>query len=163
MIAEMIFDGRAMVTKGIVVAVNDAGAAQTVDVLTHDGAVFGGIEVIQPFGHATVPPADGLQALVLAIGGDPANRVAIVFNPALRFGGLSAGESVIYGSDGSRVGVRSGGIVEVLGMAQIVAQSPEIALSAPNGINITGPTTMTGDVSIVGNLHVSGLIYGALA
>jgi phage baseplate assembly protein V len=168
---EVVFDGRAMLTKGIIVAVDDTGAAQTVDVLTQDGALFGALEVIQLFGHASVPPADGGQALVLAIGGDPANRVAIPFNPAVRFGNLAPGESVLYGADGSRVGVRTGGTVEVLGMSLVTLQSPEINLAAPLGVTITGPVTINGPLTVTeaatlasgtvtGDWTVGGTIHG---
>jgi phage baseplate assembly protein V len=158
---EVVFDGRAMLTKGIIVAVDDTGAAQTVDVLTHDGALFSSVEVIQLFGHASVPAADGAQALVLAIGGDPANRMAIPFNPAVRFGNLVPGESVLYGSDGSRVGVRTGGTVEVLGMSLVTLQSPEITLLAPNGVAITGNVTITGSLTVSGaTLLEAGTVTG---
>lgn len=161
---EIVFDARAMLVKGIVVAIHDEGAAQTVDVQTHDGAVYSGLEVIQGFGGASVAPADGAEALVIAIGGDPAHRMAICYNPAARFGGLQPGESVLYGADGSRVGARLGGVVEVLGMSLVKLQSPEITLQAPNGVAITGPTTMTGDVGVTGTLAITGnLIVNGIA
>lgn len=150
------FDGRAMLAKGIVVAVRDDGAAQLVDVQTHDGAVYGDVEVWQPAGVSSVPVADGALAMVLAVGGDAAHRIAFLYNQDHRFGGVAPGEAVLHGSDGSRVGARSGGRIEIYGMTEVDIQSPAVSLKAPGGVSITGPVSISGAVSMTGNVTITG-------
>lgn len=82
-----VYDARAMVQRGLVLSIDDTGQVQTATVRTTDGAIYSGIEVYQPFGAASVPPGDGAIALLFAVGGDPANMVALLANPSIRFGG----------------------------------------------------------------------------
>ena len=115
MIDQLVGDMRSTIVRGVVRAVNDSGQVQTVDVETADGFVRAGIEVMQVFGHAGSPPSAGIGCILLAIGGDPGNYVALpLASPAVRFGGQPAGDSTLYAADGSRVAVHSNGTIEVL-------------------------------------------------
>ena len=149
MINETIGDLRSLIVQGIVLAVNDSGQAQTVDVQTHDGVTRTGIEVMQPAGFASTPAtAAGGLVLLLAVGGDPANLVALpVASPGARFGGMAAGESVLYAPDGSRVAVRTGGTIEILAAAHLVIRAPDVTITAPNGVTIVGNLTVTGEIT----------------
>ncbi len=155
---EAVFDTRSAVVEGVIVAIDDTGQAQTVDVQTHDGIVRSGIEVKQVFGLASRAPQAGGTVLLLAVGGDVGHYVALpLLNPSTRFGNLAEGDGgVLYAPDGSRVAVMHGGVVQMLGMAQVEVASPGVSISAPNGVTITGPTSITGSVTINGALSVSG-------
>lgn len=140
------YDTRALLTLGVVQLVDDTGEVQTAQVQTHDGVTRAAVEVLQPFGLATRPPGDGATAVLLAIGGDAANQVALPLGcPGVRFGGLEAGESVLYGADGSRVAIRSGGVVEIHAASTVIVACPTVEI--------------TGNVSIAGTLTVAGDIF----
>jgi phage gp45-like len=90
---------------------NDSGQAMTVNIATGQDVNRADVEVATPWGFGSSPPADGMLAVVFALGGDPSNLIALhPHNPSCRFGGLAVGEAVIYGADGSRVHVRNGSI-----------------------------------------------------
>ena len=158
---EIAFDGRMTVTKGIVIAVNDGGQAQTVDVKTHDGAVYSGIEVWQAFGVSSVPPADGALAMLFAVGDDPANRMAWLYNPSQRFGGATPGHTILYGADGSRVAIEDG-TISVLGIQHVVVKSPDVTVQAPHGVTILGNVTITGTLEVSGDINDHGGAHGSL-
>lgn len=141
-----IADLRGVCMRGLVVGLNDAGQMQTVDVQTHDGATRTGIEVYQPFGIATAPPAVGSVALLLAVGADPGDLVAIVLvTPAARMGALDAGETVLYGMGGARVAIGSDGSVEVMA-------ATSVTISAPAGLTVQGNVTITGSLNASGSV-----------
>lgn len=154
-----------MIRKGVVIAIDDTGPAQMVTVQTSAGAVHTA-EVIQPFGHATVPPINGCEAVVFGVGGDPANMVALLINPARRFGNMAIGESVLYGRGGSRVAIRNGGTIEVLGFAAVTTDAPLVSVTAATSVTITAPAialdgavTVTGSVSVTGAITTTGTIH----
>ncbi len=160
---EIMGDLRGVVQHGIVQAVYDDGQAQSVDVQTQDGFFRAGIEVMQPHGLAGVPVAQGAICLLLAVGGDPANLVALpLARPASRLGGLAAGDSALYASDGSRVHVMAAGTIEVTGAALVIVNAPTIEANASVAAVVTAPTiTLTGHVVVDGNLSVTGTADGA--
>jgi phage baseplate assembly protein V len=148
---ETIMDMRGIVARGVVVAVNDAGQAQTVDVRTADGVTRSGIEVASPWGIASNAPLDGATVLLLAVGGDVGDLMALpVSNPARRFGGMAQGESVLYGADGSRIAVRTGGTIQILAATELEITVPGVTITATAGV------TITANVAIIGDLDVSG-------
>lgn len=146
---------RSLISYGVVTSINDAGGAQTATVTTGDGVIRADVEVMQPFGLSAVPPADGVTTVVLEVGGDPSNLVVLpLANPSTRFGGLGAGETVVYAGDGTRVHVKPGGIVEVWGV--------DVTVNAQTvTINAAGGTTINGDVQVNGNLTASGDVIDA--
>ena len=146
---EHVFDARATIRRGVVIAVNDTGPAQRVTVRSSAGAVYSDIEVIQPFGSANVPPVNGAIAVLLAIGGDPANMVALLSNPNRRMGAMAPGEQVIYGPGGSRVAVRRGGLVEILAATRVSIVARNVTITATAAVTLTAPV-----VEITGNLTV---------
>lgn len=148
---------RSLISYGVITGVDDSGGAQTATVLTASGALHAGVEVMQPFGIASSPPADGATTVVLAVGGDPANLVALpLSNPSTRFGGLGAGESVLYAGDGTRVHVKPRGIVEVWGV-NVTVNATSVTLNTTTlTVNAPGGTTINGDVQVNGDLTASG-------
>jgi phage baseplate assembly protein V len=174
---EDAFDARAMLRKGVVQSIDDTGEVQTVTVQTSTGATYSGIEVIQLFGSANLPPTDGAIAYLFCVAGDPANMVALLANPSARFGGLAPGEQVMYGADGSRVAIRQGGTIEILGGNQVTIAAPDanitatgtVTVAAPsviiNGVTVTASgitlgvaTTIDGNLTVNGNIHATGII-----
>lgn len=153
MTREIVEDARGGATEGVVVAVNDTGQVQTVDVQT-PGGLYAGVEVWQPFGHASSPPPNGAVAILIAIGGDPANLRAFIKAPQRRFGNLVRGESALYGSDGSRVHVRQGGTIEVIGAAaaRMVVGSATLELAA-GVVTITNADVIADGISLKNHTH----------
>lgn len=160
---EIAGDLRGVVQWGIVQAVHDDGQAQTVDVETHDGFLRAGVEVMQPHGFASAAEAAGSICVLVAVGGDPANLVALpVGRPASRLGGLAAGDAAVYAGDGSRVHVMASGTVEVTGASLVIVNAPTIEANASVSAVVTAPTiTLTGHVVVDGNLSVTGTADGA--
>lgn len=143
---ELVGDFRGATVLGVVRAVNDTGQVQTVDVETHQGMVRAGIEVLQPFGFAGAPPAAGAICLLFAVGGDPGHMVALpIAAPGGRFGNQAAGEATMYGSDGTRVSIRAGGIVEVWAGTEVIVHAPLVRM--------TGDLIVDGNISDLGGLH----------
>lgn len=154
---EDVFDARATVQLAAVQSINDTGQAQTATVKTGSGAVYSDIEVIQSYGMSAKPPVDGALALLFAIGGDPANLRAILFNPSYRFGRHDAGEATLFAPDGTRVSVRAGGVIDIKGGNQINIAAPNATITATTAVNVTAPAiNMTGTVTITGELLVIG-------
>lgn len=146
---------RGLISYAVVQSVDDTHGAQTVNVKTAGAGLRADIEVMQPFGFSSVPPADGATTAVLAIGGDPGNLLAFpLSNPSTRFGGLTAGEAVLYAADGTRVHVKPGGFVEVWGK--------EVTVNATTvTINALGDVTVNANVVVNGNLTASGDVSDA--
>ena len=158
---ELFSNLRGAVSIGQVISVNDAGQAQTVSVLTADNVVRADVEVMMPFGFASMPPLHGAICLLLAVGADPANLRALpIAAPAQRFGGQQPGEAAMYAQDGTRVAVRQGGVVEIWGGTQINLHTETCSISAPAGctINAAAGTTINGNTESAGNLTVTGNI-----
>jgi phage gp45-like len=74
---EMTMELRGTVMRGLVQRIDDTGPVQTVDVVTHDAMLRTEIEVWQPYGLATKPPAVGSVVLLLANGADPGDLIAL--------------------------------------------------------------------------------------
>lgn len=161
-----VFDARAMIQAGLVQSIDDTGQVQTVTVETSSGAIYANVEVIQMWGMSGHAPVDGALALLMAIGGDPANFRAILFNPSYRFGGQDQGEMTIFAPDGTRVSCRAGGIIEIKAGNQINAAAPRVAVTGTAEITLTAPsviidaasgaTITTPLLTINGEVHIDG-------
>ncbi len=136
----------------VVQNVDDTGGAQMLTVKTGDGLQRAQVEVMQPFGFNSVPPADGAVTVVMALGGDPGNMVALqAANAWTRFGNLAAGEAVFYAADGSRVHIRQGGLMEVW-CKQLVANVTTAVINAPGGVTINGDVQVNGSLTATGDV-----------
>jgi phage gp45-like len=141
---ELAYDMREMGRLGLVDAVDDSGPVQLVDVTINDGVQHTQIPVMQIAGLASIPAVGGVVLLV-SIGADPANMRALPIVSTWRFGGLVAGEAVLYGADGTRVACRADGHMDILAKTTI-------EISAQNGVNITGDVAVTGSLNATGNI-----------
>lgn len=157
---EHIFDLRVLVTRGIVIRVDDTGVVQIMDVQTHDGVLRGEVEVHQPFGLASSPPENGAVTVLFANGGDPSDMIALpASSPAARLGGLLRGETAIYGSDGTRVHIKRGGKIQVLAATEVDITAPTCKITASSGITLTGDVSITGSLSVGGSASIGGDLH----
>ena len=140
---------RAQILRAIIHRVADGAETQQVDVETHDGLVRAGVEVLQPYGVAGVPPApDGALAVVLAVGGDPGDLVVLpIAAPSARLGGLAPGEVAIYDQRGNRVHIKAGGVIEILAATKVKVVAPSVQIVASGGVDITGDLRVSGQVA----------------
>ncbi len=115
---------RGMVSRGVLRAANDGGEVQTADVSVWQGVVRTDVEVMQPFGFASVAPPGG-TVILLAVGADQGDVVAIpVGSPAFRLGNLSVGDTAVYGLDGSRMVMSADGRIAVTATASVTIKTP---------------------------------------
>jgi phage baseplate assembly protein V len=157
--SEQTMELRGASMRGLVVAVDDTGPMQTVDVQTHDGFVRSGIEVYQMFGVATCAPAVGSVVQLMAFGADPGDLVALpMITPALRYGGLAQGEVVLYDNTGDRVALRNGGFVQILAAStiELAVGGTSVTLSS-SGIAVVGNITQTGNIDSTGDHIANGI------
>ncbi|MBR0643982.1 phage baseplate assembly protein V [Plastoroseomonas hellenica] len=143
--------------RGVVNTVTDTGIVQQIEVQTHEGRTLTGVEVLQQYGIASHAPEGGLVVL-LSLGGDQGDQVALpVANPSFRFGGLAAGETVLYDAAGNRVHIKAGGVVEVHAASQILLRAPRVVIEAPDGVQITGDVTVEGTITSTGDQTAGGV------
>ncbi len=148
---------RGIVSVGVIQSVDDTGQAQTVNVKTVGGRLRTNIEVQQIFGLASRPPVNGGLCVILAVGADHGNLVALPLSaPAMRFGNQAPGEATLYALDGTRVAVRAGGQVEIWGGTSVTVHTKSMLVNAPEGCTINGAVTIVGDLTLEGNLGLSG-------
>lgn len=98
-------------------SVSSAGPRVTATASANElGEVHEQVQVLEPYGFTSVPPA-GSQGLLVCFGGDGAHPVLLsVGNPGTRLAGLADGELAIHiGSvaTGPRIVLRAGGNIEV--------------------------------------------------
>lgn len=142
---------RGLAAYGTIAAVDDTGQAQRVSATSADGVNRADVEVHQAFGFASCPPAQGGICVLIAVGADPANLVALpLAAPAQRLGNLQPGEAAIYGSDGSRVHIKTGGVIEIWGGTSVTINAPAVTINAPNGVTVNGTLTVSDDVIVDG-------------
>ncbi len=161
---ELVHALRTVFVYGLVKAVYDDGQLQTVDVLTHDGSLRTRVPVMQFVGFASVP-TQGAVVSLLPVGNDPAAMIALPPFSTWRFGGLSEGEAVMYAADGTRVALRTGGIVQVLAATRVemsagsanvtITAATTVAITAPNGVTIGGNVAVTGNITASGDVSDS--------
>jgi phage gp45-like len=127
-------------------SIYDAGEAQKVSGIVAHGVHRSGVEVIQPFGFASVA-TEGSLMLVLAVGGDQGDLVGLpVAAPQRRLGNLQPGEAAVYGSMGQRCHAKADGSIAVASGVKVEVKAPVIEL-------IAGPVTVRIDSS---GVHITG-------
>lgn len=143
---------RAQASRAVVHALDDAPAQQRLVVETHEGVLRSEVEVLQPYGLAAAP-APGGMTVVLAIGGDPSDLVALPVAGGGRLGGLDPGEVALHDDAGNRVHLRAGGTVEVRGATAIRLQVGGTVLTVTSA-----GVTLQGNLHVVGNITATGTI-----
>lgn len=151
---------RTQAVRAVVHTIDDAGDEQRVVVETHAG-VTRNIPVHQPFGLAAHPPADGAISVVIQLGGDEADPVALpMSNPqAARLGGLAEGESALYDAAGQRVHLAGGQSVAIGAVAQVrVAIGGAVVLTVTSaGVQVVGDLSVSGRITAGGDVMAGGV------
>jgi phage baseplate assembly protein V len=130
----------------------ESTTVQTMQLQLNQFEMMDTINSLQFFGITSSPPV-GSDVLVLCMGGDNANAVAIAtghnqFRPV----GMGTGETCIYSNAGQKVYLsQTGGVLAI----QIIGGN-QVNITCDTSVNITAPT-----VNITGNLTVSGTIMAA--
>lgn len=150
---EQVNDQRAHIVRGVVLAVDDTGPLQTVDVKTHDGVHRTEIEVLLPWGLISNPPP-GAIAVVAAIGADPADMMALgVAHPGARAGGSAGGSIGLADNGGNRVIITPGGQIGIVSATQItLSVGPTTMTITAAGVAITGNVSVTGNITATGSI-----------
>lgn len=138
-------------------SMDDTGASQTADVSILNGEHRSGVEVLQPFGVASMPP-EGSLLVVLAVGGDQGDLVAFpAAAPGARMGNMKPGEAMLYGLQGQRVLCRADGAVEILAATKAYITGKTVEIEASSAVSVKAPKIRAeGETWVIGSLHVSG-------
>lgn len=118
---------------------DDAGGAQLLQVTLLAGETRGGVERFQDYGFSSVPIA-GAEAIVVSVGGNRDNPVAVVVaDRRSRPTGLAAGEVCIHSHlAGQRITLKADGSILVESPTKLRIETPIV--------EIEGEVTVTGDV-----------------
>lgn len=137
--------------------IDDAGASQVANVSVLNGEHRSDVEILQPYGQASMPP-EGSLMVVFSVGGDQGDLVGFpAAAPGARMGGLKPGESMIYGTQGQRVLCRADGAVEVLAATKVYVAGKTTEVEASEAVSVKAPKVrIEGEVWVFGDLHVSG-------
>lgn len=129
-----------MIGKCVIMAVDDTGAIQELQIKALAGEAMDRVPRVQEFGFASNPPKDS-EAIVVALGGNRENLVVIATDKRqVRFKNLSSGETAIYTDDGTYIVLKKAGQVEVKAATKVLVDVPN--------------AEFTGNVRIKGNLQV---------
>jgi phage baseplate assembly protein V len=137
-----------MVGRGRVTAVDDTGNVQMVQVKFNDGELRDNTPRLAEFGFTSFPP-NGTDMVVLFIGGDRSNGVAIASGHIqTRMKNLQAGESAIYDSIGKYIYLTQTGIViEAKNQPVTVNDATTVTINAATAIQCNTPILrVTGDI-----------------
>jgi phage gp45-like len=103
---------RGIVARAAVRSTNDKGGSQTASVETHRHVERTDVEVLGIAGVSS-RPAPGGEAIVLAVGADQGDLVALPLQaPGNRMGGLEEGEVAVHNLKGDRLHVKKDGSIE---------------------------------------------------
>ncbi|MFC5421023.1 phage baseplate assembly protein [Bosea eneae] len=110
--AEIPHAYRGIVARAAVRSTNDKGGSQTATVEVHRHVERTDVEVLGVSGVSSRPPPGG-EAIVLAVGGDQGDLVALPLQaPGNRMGGLEEGEVALHNLKADRVHVKKDGSIE---------------------------------------------------
>lgn len=125
---------RGLVSRGKVKGSNDSAESQTLDLTQWAGHERTEVEVLQPFGFASRPPANGL-VILLAVGGDQGDLVALpVSSPGNRLGNLAVGESALYSILGARFHAKADGTLHAWSPVRVKAEVKETVMEVEDGL-----------------------------
>jgi phage gp45-like len=143
---------RGQVVRGVVHGLDDAGGQQRAVVETHEGVVRSGVEVVLPYGLAS-RPAPGGATILLAVGGDQGDQVALPVAGGARLGLLGLGEVALYTDEGTRVHLASGGQVRIAAATEIAVQVGGTVLRVTAaGVQLEGDLQVQGSISASGSV-----------
>jgi phage gp45-like len=120
MMSELYGKLRGMVRRVTVKNIKDDGQMQTASAEVADGIYRDDLEIMMPYGVASVPDDDGAVGIALAIGGDEGDMVLLPLgNPSQRMGGLNKGDVGLANKPSDRVIIRASGKIEVQASSEL--------------------------------------------
>lgn len=145
---------RLMVSRAVIVLVNDSLKTQRLQLNVLKDEVPDGVERFAEYGF-TSAPHKGCQAVVVSIGGSRSHMIVIATHDGnSRLSGLAEGEVALYDDLGQKVHLTRNGIV-------IDGAGKDIKIqNTPNVIADTPKFTFMHDVEIFGKLDVTEDITG---
>ena len=162
---------RALATRAVVTAVDDAALLQLMQVKLSAYEVQDGVPRLQEYGLASFPHND-CEALVIAPDGERNQAVIVACGDRrYRLTGLVQGEVALYDDLGSRVHLKREGQIEVMSDAQVLIRTPceeegaEVLMQKDGNITVKGTAKVfidapeaefSGNVTVAGNVAVSG-------
>lgn len=142
---------RGQVVRAVVHSVDDAALSQALVVETHEGVIRSEVPVLQPYGLASRPAPGGLTVL-LAIGGDQGDMVALPAAGGARYG-VEPGEAALYTDEGTRVHLRAGGLIEFAAATAVeVTVGGTLLRVSAAGVQITGNLVVDGNIAAAGTV-----------
>lgn len=134
--------------RAILRGTNDAGGVQQLQATLLTGETRDAVERLQDYGFSSHPLA-GAEAIVVSVGGNRDNPIAVVVGDRRsRAAGLAAGEVCIYSHlAGQRITLKADG--------SILVESPEKVRIETPLVEIEGDLVVTGDVTADGISLVS--------
>lgn len=151
-----------MVSRAVIVMVNDSLKMQGVQVNLMADVTRDGVERFQNYG-ITSNPHPGAEAIVVSIGGNQDHGIAIaVDDRRYRISGLSEGEVALYDDLGHKVYLtRTGLVIDGAGNPLNIINVPQTNMSGNLTVagNVTSGANITaqGDISDHGNKTMSGM------
>lgn len=104
---------RSIVRRATIGNLDSEADGQTVQATTLADETRDAVELFEPYGFTSAPPA-GSEALVFNVGGDTAHPVALAAGSrAVRLVGLASGEVAVYSNAGSRIVLREDGSIDI--------------------------------------------------
>lgn len=146
--------GRALIT-----AINEESQRQKFQILIDSDESMDDVEHFQHYGFSSVPPK-GSEALVLALNGNNAKRVAInAEKKDLRPQGEGS-DVFLYHEEGHKIGFLRNGKVHLTAIDVILEASNSLTIISPENI-IQGPLHVTGGISTDLGIYATGGITSA--
>lgn len=142
---------RQMVSRGVVLLVNDALKMQEMQLKIMADDTMDGVERFQNYGYTSVPHA-GSEAIALTVNGDKSHTVVIVVDDRrYRLKGLKAGEVAMYDDQGQKIVLKRDQIL--VEAPKVVVQSDDISLGGEGGPKVArvGDLVAVGSGSSAGN------------
>lgn len=143
-----------MVSRAVVVLVNDALKMQGVQINLLAGVTRDGVERFQNYGF-TSNPHPGAEAIVVSVGGNQDHGIAIVVDDRrYRLVGLAEGEAALYDDLGQKVHLTRNGIV-IRSTMPITLDAPTV--HAMGNLNVDGSIVAQLDISDHGNKSMAAM------
>ncbi|WP_417536091.1 phage baseplate assembly protein V [Methylophaga sp.] len=142
---------RQMVSRGVVLLVNDAANMQEMQLKIMADDTMDGVERFQNYGFTSKPHA-GSEAIALTVNGDKSHTVVIaVDDRRYRLKGLENGEVALYDDQGQKIVLKRDQIL--VEAPKVVVQSDDISLGGEGGAKVArvGDLVAVGSGSSAGN------------
>ena len=136
-----------MAARGTVLAVDDAGGGQTMQLGLLAGETADGVERFQSYGVSSVPAA-GSEVLVVFLGGNRDHGiVAAVNDRGVRPAGLRNGEVILYNDANVSLLLNADGELVIRAKRAIIEIEEDIAITAGQPVTVDADIECTGTIT----------------